>query len=397
MESGLENMNCEGDQRLATILAIGTANPPNIHLQSQFPDFLFRVTNTEHLVELKHKFKRLCDNSNIIKRHMLIDEDLLKEHPNISTYGAPSMDTRREIINDYIPKLGTEAALKALKEWGQPLSKITHFIFCTSSCVNHIPGPDFYLAKEIGLPPTVNRLVIYDHGCHAGGSVLRVAKAFAESIPGSRVLTVCSETMATSFQTPSPKYMGLVIGHAIFGDGAAAMVIGADPIRSIECSLFKIVSTSQQTVEGTEKAIHLNASEMGQIYFIAREIPSILECNVKKCIFNAFGSLGITINDNDFNSLFYVVHPGAKIILNVLDRVLGLKEEKLAASRTILKEFGNMWSSSVFFVLDEMRKKSSNEGKTTTGEGCKWGALMTFGPGMIVETVVIQSVSLKDY
>ncbi|KAF7824684.1 Bibenzyl synthase [Senna tora] len=44
-----------------------------------------------------------------------------------------------------------------------------------------------------------------------------------------------------------------------------------------------------------------------------------------------------------------------------------------------------------------MRKKSSNEGKTTIGEGCKWGALMTFGLGMIVETVVIQSVSLKDY
>ncbi|KAF7824694.1 chalcone synthase-like [Senna tora] len=395
MESGLENI-CEG-KKLATILAIGTANPPNIHLQSQFPDFLFRVTNTEHLVELKNKFKRLCDNSNIRKRHMLIDEDLLKEHPNISTYGAPSMDTRREIVNDYIPKLGTEAALKALKEWGQPLSNITHLIFCTSSCVNHIPGPDSYLAKEIGLPPTVNRLVIYDHGCHAGGSALRVAKAFAESIPGSRVLIVCSETMATSFQTPSPKYIGLVVGHAIFGDGAAAMVIGADPIRSVECPLFKIVSTSQQTVEGTEKALHLYASERGQIYFIEKEVQSILECNVKKCIFNAFGSLGITINDSDFNSLFYVVHPGGKTVLNVVDRVLGLKEEKLGASRTILREYGNMWSSSVFFVLDEMRKKSSNEGKTTTGEGCKWGALMAFGPGMIAETVVIQSVSLRDY
>ncbi|KAF7824671.1 chalcone synthase-like [Senna tora] len=390
-------MESAGEKKgFATVLAIGTANPPNIYLQSEFPDFFFRVTNSEHHVQLKQKFKRMCDNSNIRKRHFLVDEDILKEHPNISTYGAPSLDTRREIVTKYIPKLGKEAALKCIKEWGQPLSKITHLIFCTSSCINSIPGPDFYLAREIGLPATCNRLVIYDHGCHAGGSVIRVAKALAESIPGSRVLTVCAETMLTSFQAPSPSHMDIVVGHALFGDGAAAMIVGTDPIPNVERPLFEFVLAAQQTVGGSEEAIHGHATERGQTYFLGKEIPNVVAGNVKKCIIDAFGTLGMAINEGEWNSLFYVVHPGGKAVLNGMEEVLELKEGKLAASRTILREYGNMWSPCVFFVLDEMRKKSSNEGKSTTGEGNDWGALMTFGPGLTVETVVLHSIPLRD-
>ncbi|KAF7824677.1 chalcone synthase-like [Senna tora] len=379
----------------ATVLAIGTANSPNIYLQSEFPDFFFRVTNSEHHVQLKQKFKRMCDNSNIRKRHFLVDEDILKEHPNISTYGAPSMDTRREIVNDYIPKLGKKAALKCIKEWGQPLSNITHLIFCTSSCINHVPGPDLCLANELGLSPDCNRLVIYDHGCHAGGCVVRVAKNFAENNPGSRVLVVCAETMLTSFQAPSPSHMDILVGHALFGDGAAAMIVGTDPIPNVERPLFEFVFASQSTAKGYEETIHGNITEKGQTYFLGREIPSVVASNVEKCIVDAFGKLGMTVNKSDWNSLFYAIHPGGKAVLNDIEKVLELKEEKLGASRTILREYGNMWSPSVLFILDEMSKRSFNEGKSTTGEGHDWGVLMGFGPGLTIETVVLHSISLQ--
>jgi len=249
----------------------------------------------------------------------------------------------------------------------------------------------------IGLPSHVNRLNIYDHGCHAGGSVLRVAKALAESIPGSRVLAVCAETMATSFQAPNPDHMDIVVGHCLFGDGAAAMVIGCDPIPSVERPLFEVVLAQQTTVGGSETAIHGHATEKGQIYYLGKEIPFCVSSSVKKCMVDAFSSLGMEMTDGDWNSLFYVVHPGGKAVLNGLEEELKLKEEKLVASRNILRDYGNMWSPCVFFVLDEMRKKSSNEGKSTTGEGCDWGALLTFGPGLTVETVILHSVSLKDY
>lgn len=44
----------------ATILAVGTANPPNLYEQDTYPDYYFRVTNSEHKQELKNKFRRMC-------------------------------------------------------------------------------------------------------------------------------------------------------------------------------------------------------------------------------------------------------------------------------------------------------------------------------------------------
>lgn len=54
----------------ATILAIGTANPSNVVEQSAYPDFYFRVTNSEHLQDLKAKFRRICKIPTIIEREI---------------------------------------------------------------------------------------------------------------------------------------------------------------------------------------------------------------------------------------------------------------------------------------------------------------------------------------
>jgi chalcone synthase len=45
----------------ATILAIGTANPPNCIEQSTYSDLYFRITNNDHKTELKEKFQRMCE------------------------------------------------------------------------------------------------------------------------------------------------------------------------------------------------------------------------------------------------------------------------------------------------------------------------------------------------
>jgi chalcone synthase len=74
---------------------------------------------------------------------------------------------------------------------------------------------------------------------------------------------------------------------------------------------------------------------------------------------------------------------------------LQLKKEKMHATRHILSEYGNMSSACVLFILDEMRKRSAEEGKATTGEGLEWGVLFGFGPGLTVETVVLHSVPIS--
>lgn len=44
----------------ASILAIGTANPPTYHDQSKFPEIYFNMTDSQHMTELKMKMQRIC-------------------------------------------------------------------------------------------------------------------------------------------------------------------------------------------------------------------------------------------------------------------------------------------------------------------------------------------------
>ncbi|KAI3469924.1 hypothetical protein Pfo_026587 [Paulownia fortunei] len=347
----------------ATILAIGRT----------YPDYYFRITNSEHKTELKEKFKRMCEKSMIKKRYMHLTEEILKENPNMCAYMAPSLDARQDIVVVEVPKLGKEAAQKAIKEWGQPKSKITHLVFCTTSGVD-MPGADYQLTKLLGLRPSVKRFMMYQQGCFAGGTVLRMAKDLAENNAGARVLVVCSEITAVTFRGPSDSHLDSLVGQALFGDGAAAVIVaclgGAD-----------LLPDSNGAIDG-----HLR--EVGLTFHLLKDVPGLISKNIEKSLKEAFEPLGIS----DWNSIFWIAHPGGPAILDQVEEKLALKPEKLRSTRHVLSEYGNMSSACVLFILDEMRKTSAKEGLSSTGEGLDWGVLFGFGPGLTVETVVLHSV-----
>ncbi|KAL0388261.1 UNVERIFIED_CONTAM: Chalcone synthase [Sesamum radiatum] len=305
----------------ATVLAIGTANPPN------------------------------CEKSKIKKRYTYITEEMLKENPNICDFMAPSLDARQDIVVTEVPKLGKEAAEKAIAEWGQPKSKITHLIFCTTSGID-MPGADYQLTKLLGLRPSVKRFMIYMQGCFAGGAVLRMAKDLAENNAGARVLVICSETTTMAFRGPSEAQT--------------------------------IVPDSGGDLSGIVR-------EAGLIVNLSPDVPSKISENVEKSLSEAFEPLGIS----DWNSIFWIAHPGGPAILDQIEAKLGLKPVKLWSSRHVLSEYGNMASASVFFALDEMRKLSAKQGLKSTGEGLDWGVLLSFGAGITIETLVLHSVPIS--
>ncbi|CAL9093303.1 unnamed protein product [Musa acuminata var. zebrina] len=414
----------------AAVLAIGTATPANVLYQADYPDYYFRITKSDHLTELKEKFKRMCtsplpllpchcsriglvlsagnvlsftkgpcvvawfsvasgDKSMIRKRYMHLNEEILKENPNICAYMAPSLDARQDIVVVEIPKLGKEAAVKAIKEWGQPKSRITHLVFCTTSGVD-MPGADYQLTRLLGLRPSVNRLMMYQQGCFAGGTVLRLAKDLAENNRGARVLVVCSEITAVTFRGPSESHLDSLVGQALFGDGAAAIIVGADPDPAIERPLFQIVSASQTIVPDSEGAIDGHLREVGLTFHLLKDVPGLISKNIEKSLVEAFKPLGI----DDWNSIFWIAHPGGPAILDQVEAKIGLQKEKMQATRRVLSEYGNMSSACVLFILDEMRNRSAADGKATTGEGLEWGVLFGFGPGLTVETVVLHSMPI---
>ncbi|KAL8200467.1 hypothetical protein R6Q57_011806 [Mikania cordata] len=371
----------------AAILAIGTATPSNCVYQADYPDYYFRITKSEHMVHLKEKFQRMCDKSMIRKRYMHITEEFLKENPNMCAYMAPSLDARQDLVVVEVPKLGKEAAIKAIKEWGFPKSKITHLVFCTTSGVD-MPGADYQLTKLLGLRPSVKRYMMYQQGCFAGGTVLRLAKDLAENNKDARVLVVCSEITAVTFRGPSESHLDSLVGQALFGDGAAAVIIGSDPDLSVERPLFELVSAAQTILPDSEGAIDGHLREVGLTFHLLKDVPGIISKNIEKALTQAFSPLGI----NDWNSIFWIAHPGGPAILDQVELKLGLEENKMWATRHVLSEYGNMSSACVLFILDEMRKNSVEEGKTTTGEGLDWGVLFGFGPGLTVETVVLHGL-----
>ncbi|XP_073125355.1 chalcone synthase-like [Henckelia pumila] len=374
----------------ATILSIGTASPPNCIYQSTYPDYYFRITESEHKEDLKEIFKRMCEKSMIKKRYMYLTEEILKKNPNMCAYMAPSLNARQDILVVEVPKLGKEAAQKAIKEWGQPKSKITHLIFCTTGGVD-MPGADYQLTKLLGLSSSVKRYMMYQQGCFAGGTVLRLAKDLAENNSGARVLVVCSEIIGEIFRGPSDTHLDSLVGQVIFGDGAAAVIVGSDPVVGVERPLFQLVSAAQTILPDSEGAIQGHLRESGLSFHLSKGVPSMISENIEKCLTEAFHPLGIS----DWNSIFWVPHPGGPTILDQVEMKLALKPEKLRWSRHVLSEYGNMSSATVLFILDHMRKASTDQGLSSTGEGLDWGVLFGFGPGLTVETLVLHSLPIN--
>ena len=140
-------------------------------------------------------------------------------------------------------------------------------------------------------------------------------------------------------------------------------------------------------IPDSENAVEGHVCEMGLVVNLAKNVPNLIFEYIDKCMVEAFGPLGI----DDWNSLFFIVHPGGRAILDQIEAKVSLEKEKLEVSRHVLREYGNIVSSCVFFVMDKMRKKSFKEEKATTGEGLEWGVLLGFGPGLTVETVVLRS------
>ncbi|RHN53413.1 Chalcone synthase 1 [Medicago truncatula] len=202
---------------------------------------------------------------------MYITEEILKENPNVCAYTAPSLDARQDMVVVKVPRLGKEVAVKAIKEWGQPKSKITHLIFCTTSGVD-MSGAHYQLTKLLGLHPYVKRYMMYQQRCFAGGTVLHLAKDLAENNQDARVLVVCSKVIAVTFCGPGDTHLDSLVGQALFGDGAAALIVGTDPVPEIEKSIFEMVWTAQTIAPNSEGAIDGHLREVGLTFRLLKDV-----------------------------------------------------------------------------------------------------------------------------
>uniref|UniRef100_A0A452XF03 Chalcone/stilbene synthase N-terminal domain-containing protein n=2 Tax=Aegilops tauschii subsp. strangulata TaxID=200361 RepID=A0A452XF03_AEGTS len=364
--------------RPAAVLAIGTANPPHCVPQDDYPDYL---------TDLKPTFAKLCGMTGIGRRFFHHTDELLATHSDLS------LDAWLDVVATAAPELAASAAANAITEWGRPAGDITHLVVSTNAG-SHAPGTDVRLVSLLGLRHAVLRTVLQLNGCASGCAALRLAKVLAENNRGARVLVACVELTVTAFRAPhEADTFDTLIPQGLFGDGAGAVIVGADPDVH-ERPLFEMVSASQYVIPDTEHMLTMQLGSGGIGGTIATGLPRLAAGIVERCLLDAFGNhLAVVGGVVEWNNLFWAVHPGSSAMLDHIVGALHLAPGKLDASRTVLREYGNMLGATVIFVLDEVRRQREDpEGERAAADE-DWGVMMGFGPGFTVETMLLHAAT----
>ncbi|XP_019088494.1 PREDICTED: type III polyketide synthase C isoform X2 [Camelina sativa] len=372
-------------QGKATVLALGKAFPSNVVSQENLVEEYLREIKCDDL-SIKDKLQHLCKTTTVKTRYTVMSRETLHKYPELATEGSPTINQRLEIANEAVVQMAYEASLVCIKDWGRAVEDITHLLYVSSSEFR-LPGGDLYLSAQLGLSNEVQRVMLYFLGCYGGLSGLRVAKDIAENNPGSRVLLTTSETTVLGFRPPNKARPYDLVGAALFGDGAAALIIGADPTES-ESPFMELHCALQQFLPGTQGVIDGRLSEEGISFKLGRDLPQKIEDNVeefcKKLVAKAGSGSGLL----DFNDLFWAVHPGGPAILSGIETKLKLKPEKLECSRRALMDYGNVSSNTIFYIMEKVKEELEKKGT----EGEEWGLGLAFGPGITFEGFLMRSL-----
>ena len=319
-----------------------------------------------------------------------MSREVLEKYPELATEGSPTIRQRLEIANPAVVEMAMEASLACIQEWGRPVGDITHIVYVSSSEIR-LPGGDLYLASQLGLRSDVGRIMLYFLGCYGGVTGLRVAKDIAENNPGSRVLLTTSETTILGYRPPNEARPYDLVGAALFGDGAAAVIVGADPVPGKERPFLELNYAVQQFLPGTQNVIDGRLSEEGINFKLGRDLPAKIEDNIEEFCRKLMEKAGLVL---EFNDLFWAVHPGGPAILNRLESTLKLRSEKLECSRRALMDYGNVSSNTIFYVMEYMREelKRKKQGGGDEEEEEEWGLALAFGPGITFEGILIRSL-----
>jgi len=343
----------------AFINRIATANPPH-DVHHTFLRFGQLMLGDNRRVAL---FDRMAERSGISHRYSFLEPD-----PNgavVDTEGFyrrghfPDTAARMRKFEAWAPGLAVEAAKKLLD--GEDRSRITHVI--VTSCTGlSAPGIDLALVEQCGLSPSVERTMVGFMGCYAAINALKLARHIVRSQPDARVLAVNLELCSLHLHETAD--MEEILSFLLFADGCAAALISAEP-KGVAMESFHAA-----LVPGTAELIRWHIRQQGFDMVLSGAVPG----TIRTALAGARDAITGGANDIDL----WAVHPGGRTVLDAVEQAFGLAPTALGASRSVLNDYGNMSSSTVMFVLDRIMR----------GSQCGRGCAMSFGPGLVAETMM---------
>lgn len=381
-------------QFLATIESIATGTPDHVIRQADAAQF---VANLPDLERNRHRIEQLYTNTRIDTRHLAID--LLSEETAHFSRQRNTIEARMQMYQEYALPLAERVARQALEtatarmEMSEPFHPETiedaiRLIVFVSSTGFVAPGIDAKLIQRLGLRRDIARIPVNFMGCAAAMNGLRVAGDHVKANPSHKALVICLEL--SSVNAVFEDDINDVIIHSIFGDGCAAVVIGACEEQALSPGQVAIRDNFSYLVEGTQDGITLGVRDNGITCQLSRQLPDYIQGGVSPVIRNFLAHHELTQEDIDL----WAIHPGGTRIIEKSQLSLGLDDAQVADSWEILRQYGNMLSASVLFVIERMllRYQEENRISERADRSSATGLAFSFSPGVGIEGILFEIV-----
>ena len=312
----------------------------------------------------QRKVKKIFENAAVDKRYSIMSPEEVFENT--------SFEEKNDIYTRELKKLGKDVLEKALKKSDWKGSDLDYII--TVSCTGiMIPSLDAFLINELELKQDIVRLPVTEMGCAAGVSGVIYAKNFLKANPGKKAAVIAIESPTATFQLEDYSMVNIV-SAAIFGDGAACVLLSSDGADSGP----EIVDEGMYHFYDATHMMGFKLRNTGLQMILDKSVPEQIEQHFPMII-NPFlerNSIGIADVDH------LIFHPGGKKIVMTVENLFGKMGKSIADTKEVLRLYGNMSSATVLYVLERFMDQEQEKGT--------YGLMLSFGPGFSAQRVLLK-------
>lgn len=312
----------------------------------------------------QRKIVKIFEGARVDKRYGIMPiEEVFTE----STFAE-----KNKIYERAAKELGQKALKKALKAQSWEPSSLDFII--TVSCTGiMIPSLDAHLINAVGLKTSIMRLPVTEMGCAAGVSGLIYAHNFLKANTGKRAAIVAFESATATFQHQDFS-MANMVSAAIFGDGAACVLLSSEKDANGPC----ILDGEMHHYPNSAHLMGFDLTNSGLQMILDPEVPAAIAKEFEEVIYPFLKKNNKTINELEH----LIFHPGGKKIVQAVEALFGELGKNIDETKKVLQEYGNMSSVTVLYVLQEFMKKNISPGEL--------GLILSFGPGFSAQRVLIE-------